>query len=292
MKRKHLFLFFLLPALFLCSIVVCIYVFIEFTGITVSPIGSGKGQPAMQHGLGVKRNTDATHRPRPGRGVRRDCRPRVAIIIDDLGHHHDLDLLLLKLDLPLSLAILPCAPFTDVMVREATRKGCEILLHQPMEPKDYPCVNPGPGALLLSMNDHEIREVLDRNLRQVSGARGVNNHMGSSFTENREKMSLVFRELRRRDLFFIDSRTTKGTVGFEQAKIMGVRAAQRTVFLDNNPDPEVISKQMERLLRFARQSGAAIGIGHPYRETVEMLSKYLPRLRREVDIVPVSEMVR
>jgi len=292
MKRKHLFLFFLLPALFFCSILICIYVFIEFTDITVCPIGSGKSRPAIEHGPGVKRNTDATHWPRPGRGARRDCRPKVAIIIDDLGHHHDLDLSLIKLDLPLSLAILPCAPFTDVMVREATRKGCEILLHQPMEPKDYPCVNPGPGALLLSMNNHEIREILDRNLRQVSGARGVNNHMGSSFTENREKMSLVLRELKRRDLFFIDSRTTNGTVGFEQAKKMGVRAAQRTVFLDNNTDPDVICDQMERLLRFARQSGAAIGIGHPYCETVEMLSKYQRRLRREVDIVPVSEIVR
>jgi len=292
MKRKHLFLFFLLPAFFLCSILICIYVFIEFTGITVCPIDSGKSQPAVRYGPGAKRNTEASHGQRPGRDARRDCRPKVSIIIDDLGHNQDLDLSLIRLDLPLSLAILPCAPFTDVMVREATRKGCEILLHQPMEPKDYPCVNPGPGALLLSMNDHEIRGILDRNLRQIPGARGVNNHMGSSFTENREKMSLFLRELKRRNLFFIDSRTTKGTVGFEQAKKMGVRAAQRTVFLDNNIDPEVICQQMERLLRFARQAGVAIGIGHPYGETVEMLSKYQDRLRREVDIVPVSEIVR
>jgi polysaccharide deacetylase 2 family uncharacterized protein YibQ len=293
MKKKRLFLFFLLPALFLCSILVGIYVFIEFTGITVSPTGSGEDHPAIHDGLGVKRDTGATHRPGPGRGVRREQpRPKVAIIIDDLGQHHDLDLLLIKLDLPLSLAILPCAPFTDVMVREATRTGREILLHQPMEPKDYPCVKPGPGALLLSMNDNEIREILDRNLRQISGARGVNNHMGSSFTESREKISLVLRELKRRGLFFIDSRTTKETVGFEQAKKIGVPVAQRTVFLDNNPNPEVICKQIDRLLRVARQTGVAIGIGHPYRQTVEILTKYQNKLRCEVDIVPVSEMVR
>jgi len=91
------------------------------------------------------------HRPPPGRAVHRETsRPKVAIIIDDLGHHRDLDLSLIKLDLPLSLAILPSAPFTDIMVREATRKGREILLHQPMEPTDYPCVEPGPGALVKS----------------------------------------------------------------------------------------------------------------------------------------------
>jgi len=293
MKKKHLFLLFLLPALFLCSILVCIYVFIEFTGITVSPPGLGKNRPGVHDGQGVQGNTDATHRPRPGRGVRRGHpRPKVAIIIDDLGHHYDLDLSLIKLDLPLSLAILPSAPFTDVTVQEAIRKGREIILHQPMEPKDYPCVKPGPGALLLSMNNSEIWEILDRNLRQVSGARGVNNHMGSSFTESREKISLVLRELKRRGLFFIDSRTTKRTVGFELAKEIGLPAARRTVFLDDNPNPEAICNQIECLLRVARQSGFAIGIGHPYSQTVEILTEHEDRLRREVDIVPVSELVR
>jgi uncharacterized protein len=292
MKKKRLFLLFLLPALFLCSLLVCLYVLIEFTGITVSPPGSGKDRPASYDGRGEKRDTDAIRRRWPKGARREHRRPRVAIIIDDLGNHHDLDLSLIKLDLPLSLAILPSAPFTDVVVQEATRRGREIILHQPMEPKDYPCVKPGPGALLLSMNEREIREMLDKNLRQVFGARGINNHMGSSFTENREKISLVLRELKRRGLFFIDSRTTKGTVGLDQAKKMGLPAAQRTVFLDNNPDPVAISNQINHLIRVARQSGTAIGIGHPYCQTIEILAQQQNRLRREVDIVPVSELVK
>jgi len=196
------------------------------------------------------------------------------------------------LDLPLTLAILPGAPFTDIMVREATKKGRDVLLHQPMEPKDYPCVKPGPGAILLSMNEAEIIEILDRNLRQVSGARGVNNHMGSSFTESREKMSMVLYELKRRGLFFIDSRTAKGTVGFEQAKKIGLPAGQRTVFLDNDPTSEAICNQIEYLVRAARECGAAIGIGHPYRETIDILTKNQNRLSREVDFVPVSDLVQ
>jgi len=138
----------------------------------------------------------------------------------------------------------------------------------------------------------EIIQILDRNLKQVSGARGINNHMGSSFTENREKMSLVLRELKRKGLFFIDSRTTKETVGIEQAKQIGLPAAERTIFLDNNPDPEAICNQLEHLLRTARDTGTAIGIGHPYCQTLEILTKHQSRLRREVDIVPVSELLR
>jgi polysaccharide deacetylase 2 family uncharacterized protein YibQ len=294
MKKKRLFLLFLLPALFLCAALICTYVFIVLTDITVSPQISGKTRSPVHDGKGAGRETDAAHRlQQPGRGVRSEpYRPMVAIIIDDLGNNCNLDLELIKLDLPLSLAILPSAPFTDVMVREATRKGREILLHQPMEPKDYPCVKPGPGALLLSMNDREIKEILHKNLKQIPGARGVNNHMGSSFTENREKMSLVLRELKKRGLFFIDSRTTKGTVALEEAKKIGLPVAERTVFLDNSPNPEAIYTQIEHLLRVARQSGAAIGIGHPYTQTLEILREYQDRLKGGAAIVPVSELVR
>jgi polysaccharide deacetylase 2 family uncharacterized protein YibQ len=293
MKKKRPFLLFLLPALFVCAALVCAYLFIVLTDFRLSPQSPGKTRSPVHGGKGSGRGTDATHRLQPGRGVETEpFRPMVAIVIDDLGHNRNLDLEFIQLDLPLSLAILPFAPFTDVMVREATRKRREILLHQPMEPKDYPCVNPGPGALLLSMNDREIKEILDGNLRQVRGARGVNNHMGSSFTENQEKMSLVLRELKKRGLFYIDSRTTKATVALEQAKKIGLPVAERTVFLDNIPDPEAIYTQIEHLLRVARQSGAAIGIGHPYSQTVEILRKCKNRLKGEVVVVPVSELVR
>ena len=294
MKKKLLILVFLLPAVVFASILVCLYVLNEFRDITVSPSGSGKDGLALHKRQGAERDTDETRRSRPEMGGFRSerSRPRVAIIIDDIGQHYDLDLSFIKLDLPLSLAILPSAPFTDLMVREATRKGREILLHQPMEPKDYPNVKPGPGALLLSMNENEIREVLDRNLAQVSGARGVNNHMGSSFTESREKMSMVVHELKRRGLFFIDSRTTKSTVGFEEAKKLGLPAGQRTVFLDNDLSSEAIWNQIEYLLRTARECGGAIGIGHPYHQTIDILTKSQNRLRREVDLVPASKLVR
>jgi len=294
MKKKRPFLLFLLPVVSFLILLIFTYTFIEITDIRDSRTGCGKDRSAVHDGKGVRGTPDAARRPRlPVKGFRRgQVPPRIAIIIDDLGHNRDLDLSLIDLDLPLSLAILPSAPFTDVVVREATRKGREILLHQPMEPEEYPYVNPGHGALLLSMNEREIRETLDRNLRQVCGAQGVNNHMGSSFTQNREKMSLVLRNLKKRGLFYVDSRTTKGTVAFEEAKRIGIPAAERTLFLDNDPDPEAIHRQIKHLLKVARQSGAAIGIGHPYSQTIDILRKNQDSLKREVEFVPVSKIVR
>jgi len=81
------------------------------------------------------------------------------------------------------------------------------------------------------------------------------------------------------------------TVGFEQAKKIGLPAAERTLFLDNSLDPKAISGQIERLLEIAGNFGSAIGIGHPSNETLETLEKYQNRLREEVDVVPVSELV-
>ena len=219
-------------------------------------------------------------------------RPRVAIIIDDLGYDSDVAFSFMKLDLLLSYSVLPSAPFTGVVVREANKEGCELLLHLPMEPKNYPALNPGPGALLLSMDEEEIRRILDQDLKAIPEARGVSNHMGSSFTEDHDKMLIVLTELKKRNLYFIDSRTSNNTVGFSLAKKIGLLAAKRSVFLDNDPGPVAIRMQMERLLNIAKHTGAAIGIGHPYKETLKILKEYYSILTTEYRLVRVSELVQ
>ena len=115
--------------------------------------------------------------------------------------------------------------------------------------------------------------------------------MGSSFTENREKMAIVLKELQNRGLFFIDSQTTSHSVGFRLAKEMGLHAGRRNVFLDHDLNSRAIRMQMERLLSLARHTGSAIGILHPHKETLEMLKAYLPKIKKEYEVVPVSELV-
>jgi len=218
-----------------------------------------------------------------------DLRPRIAIIIDDMGYDLKTGLSFLNLPMPLTISVLPCAPYTNRIAEEARKKGREILLLLPMEPKHYPRLDPGPGALLLSMGDREILNLLDRDLSDVPGVSGVNNHMGSSFTENRGKMRLVLGELKKKHLFYIDSRTTRKTVGVAVARGIGLPAAGRNVFLDNDLEPAAITIQWRRLISIARHSGGAIGIGHPHRETLMVLKRSLPSLGGEIRIVPVSE---
>jgi polysaccharide deacetylase 2 family uncharacterized protein YibQ len=217
--------------------------------------------------------------------------PKVAIIIDDLGYDRNIATSFIQFDLPLSLSVLPMAPYTDYIANEAYKRGRELILHLPMEPKDYPHLNPGPGALLIEMDDKAIRKTITDHLNRISGIRGVNNHMGSSFTEIPEKMSVVLNEIRKRNLFYIDSITTNKTVAFKLAKKMGIPAASRNIFLDNDLSPGAIMLQVKRLLSLARHSGVAIGIGHPHRETLDVLMRLFQKLKTEVEVVPVSELV-
>ena len=104
---------------------------------------------------------------------------RVAIVIDDLGGDNDLFQNLLDLNVPVTFSILPFTPFARSTAQKAFQKGREIILHLPMEPRGYPQVNPGKGALLHSMNKEELLRQLARDIAAVPHARGVSNHMGS-----------------------------------------------------------------------------------------------------------------
>jgi polysaccharide deacetylase 2 family uncharacterized protein YibQ len=218
--------------------------------------------------------------------------PRLALIIDDLGYDPDAASLFGEIGLPLTMSILPATPHAKAIAQAARKQGCEIMLHLPMEPKNYPRLRPGPGALLTKMTAPEIRDTLRRHLADVPGIAGVNNHMGSCFTERTEQMDVVLRELKRRRLFFVDSRTTRDTVGYRLGRQLGVPVAQRSVFLDNNLSQKAIRFQMERLLRIAKQDGHALGIGHPHRDTFEVLQDYVERMKGEVEVVPASQLVK
>jgi len=220
-----------------------------------------------------------------------EASPKVAIIIDDLGYDTSLAEGFMRLDLPLTLSILPFAPSTRSIARRAKEEGREVMLHLPMEPRSYPRINPGDGVLLVSMERAAILEVLERDLGEMPFVEGVNNHMGSRFTENREQMMVVLGELKRRGLYFVDSKTSRMSVAFDLARQMGIRTACRDIFLDNDLSEGALKIQMERLLTVARHKGHAIGIGHPHKETLWFLRKFQVGLQKEVEVVPVSCLV-
>ncbi len=217
--------------------------------------------------------------------------PQVAIIIDDLGYDRKLAEKLCELNAVFTFSILPFSPFQDSIANLSKARGLEIMLHLPMEPIEYPAVNPGPGTLLTSMTPDQLIHQLKENLKAVPYIKGVNNHMGSKMTAESSQMYQIFSVLKERNLYFIDSRTTSQTLCKSSARLFQIPFAQRDVFLDHLQDAEFIHRQIKELVRIARRNGYAVGIGHPHLITYNILREMLPELQKEVKLVPASAIV-
>ncbi len=218
-------------------------------------------------------------------------RPQLAIVIDDMGHSLERAAEFTVLPLPLTFAIFPLLKNSLKVASHFVDHHRDIILHVPMEPRGYPLVDPGPGALFISMRDEEVSSVFLEDLEFIPGIIGVNNHMGSRLTADPQKMALVMKILKGRNLFFLDSRTIADSVAYEKAIAAGIPALQRDIFLDNVPDVEHIMEQFRALIEVARKKGSAIGIGHPYPVTATALA-LLPEManRAGVEIVAVREL--
>lgn len=227
----------------------------------------------------------------PGTRPDRTDLPRVALIIDDIGYDREMARKLAAIDRGITFSVLPHSPHRREIAAYARKKGMEIMLHLPMEPMEYPKVDPGPGALLMSQDPDTLIETLKDNLESVPGVVGVNNHMGSRMTSESTKMYQVFTVLKKKNLFFVDSRTAPRSVCGPSAALLQIPYAERDVFLDHSRDRETIRRQVRTLVREAEKKGRAIGIGHPHEETYEILVEEYPVLSSRVRIVPVSKLV-
>ncbi len=217
-------------------------------------------------------------------------RPRIALVIDDLGRSlRDIETLL-GLGVPLTYSVLPFEVRTAEVVTELNHRGVELLCHLPMEAKGG--ANPGPGALLLSMSPNELAGATRRALAAVPGAVGVNNHMGSGLLANRDAIAAVLAVVAEHRLFFLDSRTSADTVGYSLARQLGLPAGERQVFLDTQRDRAFIQGQFDQLRDIARRRGGAIAIAHPYPETLEILATAVPAAHAAgFEFVPASALI-
>jgi hypothetical protein len=219
-------------------------------------------------------------------------KPRVAIIMDDLGASPSTARQVAGLDVQITMSIIPDLNYAQQTMRIAEQHAREVMAHLPMEPLNYPHNNPGKMALMRNMNDAEITSRTAYYLRKLPLARGCNNHMGSAFTQEPHQMELVLEQLSKRGLYFIDSLTSSTSVGAEQARKLNIPHATRDVFLDNERDSEKITRQLKKLFRIAQHTGSAIGICHPYPETISVLESSA-ELAAEygVNVVPASSLV-
>ena len=231
----------------------------------------------------------------PAAVAAKKARPgRVALIVDDMGNSLEALDVLLGMGQPLTVAVLPDSAWASHTARIAHENGLEILLHIPLESLNgYDPEGGGNGTLLAAMTAEEIRRSFEAGWSRVPHAKGVNNHTGSRFTADREAMRALLAPIKDRGLFFVDSRTTAGSVAYAEARRMGVPAAERDVFLDADEDRGRIRGRLLELFQKAKKSGQAVGICHPIPETLEVLRTSFRLFESYgLEVVPVSALVR
>ncbi len=243
-------------------------------------------KPITKKAVGEKRDKSKSPSVKPN-AVR-----EVAIIIDDIGFDLNAAKSLMKIDADLTFAILPFQTHSREAAEMFHKAKKETILHLPMEPISYPREKPGEGALFTEMSDEEIVLQLKDDVAAVPYVSGVNNHMGSKFMIDEEKLSLVFKELKRSNKFFVDSRTSADTKSFPAAKKTGLKIAERKLFIDNNRNYSEIYNNLMNIAKSDDFSPMII-IGHPYPETIQALKDATKVLREKgVSIVSLSQIMK
>ena len=260
--------------------------FIQRLGGQVLSASERRGQVEIRCGFGEVQTTifilaPVAERRRTG---------NIAIVIEDFAAADPIAAHFCAIPQPLTFSILPREGQALALVERVRTNGHEVLVHLPMGPKDG--ASSGVNAILVGLNDEEIRRRVRRALQSVPHARGINNHMGSKATADKRVMRLVLSELKDHNLLFLDSRTTASSVAYQLAVDMDLRAFKRDLFIDEITDAQTIQRKLWELAAIAAESGQAIGMGHNRRETLIALLTALPQLeRRGFRFVPTSRLL-
>jgi polysaccharide deacetylase 2 family uncharacterized protein YibQ len=233
----------------------------------------------------TRAGTEAAASPEPANG-----RPRLAIIIDDCGQWPVTERGFVALPFPVTLSVLPHVRYGPEIAREADAAGKGVMLHLPMQ--TISGRYPGPGTITVEMGDATIRDAVAGDLAELPEARGVNNHEGSLATENRRVMGDVADVLVRDGRFWIDSRTSSGSIAADVTRLRGVPTASRDVFLDDVDNVAAVEAQLREAAARARESGSAIAIGHPRPATLLAVRTLAPALAAHgIDLTLASNLV-
>lgn len=219
----------------------------------------------------------------------------VAIVIDDLGNNGEGTDELIKLDIPITAAVMPFLEYTEIDAKKAYDAGMEIILHLPMEPEQGDPKWLGPRGIKSNFSNEEIKEIVYDALEQLKWAKGINNHMGSKIMKNEMIMREIINIAKEKDIYFLNSKTDESKICEELSKEIGVEYFTRNVFLDNERTEYYISKSMEELSKIALEKGYAIGIGHVGGQggkiTIDTIDKMSKKLKEEgIEFIYVSQI--
>ncbi len=222
---------------------------------------------------------------------------QLSIIIDDFGGYYSplLDEFC-RLDKAVTFSIIPELKEAHRVMLKAHKTGHEVMLHLPMEPIGYPRNNPGDDAIFVDLSQNEIKNRVNKFLKMIYLADGVNNHMGSLATSDETTMNAVLDVLQKKDLFFIDSFTIASSVGYKLALKRNMRTGKRNLFLDDPaPSQKVLEERVSQLKQLkAKNVNKVIVITHCFdSKRLNQLKRFIVEAKKMgYTLVSASDIVK
>lgn len=220
---------------------------------------------------------------------------RVVVIIDDFGNGMRGTEEMFALPVKLTVAVMPFLSTTAADATRAHKRGDDVLLHLPMEPRHGKPEWLGPGAVLSQMSDDEVRRRVEAALDNVPYAIGINNHMGSKVTGDERVMNIVLSVCQERGLFFVDSKTNYRSVVGRLSEEKGLPRVENQVFLDDGHTIQHVLKQMHLVHEKALKSRYCITIGHvgiQGKETAAGIRGGINEMKGSVEFVGISDLLK
>lgn len=215
---------------------------------------------------------------------------RVAIVIGGLSvSQTGTQAAIAKLPAEVTLAFAPQGNSIGRWMQAARQSGHEIVMQVPLEPFDYPKVNPGRNTLTVAASADENLKSLHWALSRTTNYTGVMNYMGARFSADAAAMEPFIAELGKRGLAYIDDGSSARSLAPDLALKDGVPFVAGDMAIDAVQDRGEILKKLDSLEATARAKGTAVGIGSAFDLTVDTVSSWVVEAKkRGIEIVPIS----
>jgi polysaccharide deacetylase 2 family uncharacterized protein YibQ len=212
-------------------------------------------------------------------------KPRIAILVTNLGLNPLSTELALSLPKEVSLGFLPYTTSLKSMLHKAHENGHEIFMYLPFETKKYPDDSPGQMPLLLSLGDVDNIQRMHNILHAFDGYIGVYGAPNEIFTHNSDKVAAILAEVASKKLKLFVSSNSSFTG--EMANLV----ISSTVIIDAEPNIPAIKKQLDTLVELAKSGKIAIGYAGSYPVTIYTLKAWLPTLKEMgIEVMPVTSI--
>lgn len=221
---------------------------------------------------------------------------RLALVVFGFGDGDSLARRVFSVGAPFAVAVTPAARAAAAQFELAHARQREVVLHLPLEPVNYPQINPGPGTILVTMSPSQVAGRVRKFVDQAQPVVAVANHMGSLATQDQTVMTALFRELRRERLPFLHVNPVPGAVCRSLSGDLGVLYDEPDVVIDREargPDRRALDRRFGEALELARERGAVVVWVRASPLTAAWLAGVAePRRLGGVSLVPLSALLR